>query len=339
VSSSFRIDSSIWASDWFMAAPEKEKTAFLWSWTNENVTACGVYNPQFGKISKALGFDVRKALRSAEIAKSIFVFDDLQLVLITKFIKHQGFDGPMLAMAIKSLFNQTRDRRIIYAWLAVNRKKLRANAELIRLLKNFRWSITQTDVIRLDDVGNIIERRAFADCSPLGIEPGSDYAFSPESQPESIVDHVEASPVLDHAAEQRVGHPRAERKVRTRSNQIVWPNNLAKQQAEALFDYWRETFEKSARQKLIGKRLSVLHARAMEGLTFVEGKLAILGCYIDGKVRWPERLTNAKAHEFELIFRSNANVHNFVEGANKQLAELGKRVSDDGTQLVSIDGA
>lgn len=337
-SSRFRIESSIWNSQWFIEATNEERIAFIWSWTNNYVTYSGVYNPHFKETSELLGFDLRTALNAAVKARRIFVFDEYSLIWVTKFIKHQGFSGQLLVNAIYSLFYQTGDRKIIYPWLAVNHKTIMSNPVALQALNRFRWNVTPTHVVRLDDCGGIEERRLLKECNPdtiqSKIDTYDDISYYEEYNVNNIFQAVVPTKIQ---LAKRLESDFSTALLPKSSSDVVWGSNITREQAEMLFDYWKDTFGKSGRQKFIGRRVSALAARAREGLTFVEAKLAILGCYIDGKKRWPARLENPKAHDFELIFRNHSNVQNFIEIANEQLRSIGKKVSEDGSKLVDIN--
>lgn len=113
------------------------------------------------------------------------------------------------------------------------------------------------------------------------------------------------------------------------------------EQAVAVFDLWREYFKKGPLTKFSTDRVRLIHARAKEGMTLLEAKLAVLGCFEEGKKDMPQggkRRDIETMIAFTLIFRNRSNVERFRDIGMAKMKQRGARINDDGTALVDRHG-
>lgn len=114
---------------------------------------------------------------------------------------------------------------------------------------------------------------------------------------------------------------------------------MTREQARKVFDLWLKTFDKTDRNVFEGPRENAIRARANEGAKFMEAKLAIIGCYSEGKrdtfSDGRKRIDHESAIKFTLIFKSDERMRGFIDTARKSLDKRGMKVSDDGEYIVN----
>lgn len=114
---------------------------------------------------------------------------------------------------------------------------------------------------------------------------------------------------------------------------------MTREQARTVFDLWLKTFGKTDRNVFEGPRENAIRARANEGAKFMEAKLAVIGCYSEGKrdtfSDGRKRIDHPSAIKFTLIFKSDERMRGFIDTAEKSLDKRGMKVSDDGEYIVN----
>jgi len=293
----------------------EEREAFIWSWSNDRTTTCGVYRPGYKVRSAVAGYDVEAALRRVQKAShKIVVYPD-GLLWVVDFVDHQIAGGTRLVGAVNALFRETTSPAVVFPWLAVNRNILRMSIDAKRTLEQYGWSVDGRQISSEDD-----------DIAWL-VPDGA-----------TVKDLLAMVPAYGQAALD-VGEPVAKEE---KPKADGWSKDLTAEQGRAVFEYWCERFDKNDRTKFTEDRAKKIRARAREGLTFVEAKLAVLGCY---KVAQTQLLSDGKSrfsvpatHDFTLIFRSDTYTRRFIDTAEKYIRAAGKRISDDGTRIVDIGG-
>lgn len=323
------IDPQIWRREWFLDLDPEARNTFLWAIANEVQNASGVFRPGFGAVSRMMGYDVRAAVERIQKSSSkVVYFPDEDLVWVVNFLQYQSCAGKFVLGAVANLLEQTPSHRVIVPWLSYNRMLIRTFDPALSRAKTFGWGLHSEKVTWTGDVENGSGEWAFKDCSGVG-----DYLALVGVDAENT--SYCAMPSRGVRKTSIKAGERRETPVRS-SGDTKWGKHLSRQQAQSVFEYWVDKFEKDPRNTFKADRAAKIRARSVEGLTFAEAKLAVLGCWLTGE-DWPERRTRASAHSFELIFQSDGKTRGFIDEARRILKEQGRTLSDDGTQIVDIE--
>lgn len=306
------IDSDLWDRDWFVAATNEQRVAFMWAFSNASIEPSGLYRPPFDATSRTLGFDVRAAVKEINRRWTKLVyFERLDLLWVPNFLRHNNYSGRFVIGAVSSLLKRTQSPSVIVPWIAYNRGRLRGNEGAMKVLRDAGWKIGR------DGFG-------FDEHVWPWMEDDSEESIGACLM---LVESEAEEPALTLSVDSEPPEPEPSGGRRSASR---WPDAFPEDKAVEVFAYWCKLFRRHPKlTKLSDKRKAKLRARAGEGVTWELAKLAVFGCYADGK-RWPERLTTPSAHEFELIFRNRDKMMEFVEVGRAELRERGREVDEYG---------
>ncbi len=127
-------DSATWNDSWFEALTPEQKLLFVYTWTNNHCTPCGMYNITFNRMAYETGLDeseVRRMLPSLE--PKIMYDPDKQILWVRNFVRKQKRGDAFLVGVGKSLL-RIGEHFFVGLFLDEYRDVIRASQSLSEVL-------------------------------------------------------------------------------------------------------------------------------------------------------------------------------------------------------------